>query len=280
MNTTATILSIGTARFPSHVRLLWETDRVYNTARTFKVYRGISRSEQSELLGEVSSTPGSRISTFDEHTSALYNFYQEQFYRIDQYLGSTLEASSDPFNWNLGYQLHEIAILADQEILFHYDMGSPCYLHSINTSTNVRCPKCWDVSRGRVNTDDSCPVCYGTGRQDPYLSPYLIWPEFGVTSKENAIEEFGEIQPGQRMVQINGIPAVKPKDILHDPIRHVIWNVVKVEVFGRLGAPVLQKALIAKIDIDTCEYRYITRSPSQVSELATSLIAIQKERRF
>ncbi len=263
-NTNAVILSID----PPIVMVSFSTEQMINI-RTFDIYRN------EELLGTVTSTPGISVYTYKDYTAELRDLF-----RIYQYKVIVRETGeeTDLFSWDTMYRVHEADILIRHDYLFHYNAGSPLFLHSERTDSSApRCPNCWDITSQR--SLGSCPVCLGTGRQRPYYDPVLMWVEFGGKTKLLDVS-LVEVQSNQKRLTASAIPRLKPGDIMHEPFKHELWKIEQVSCIGRDTAPVLQQAARKYLEPSHEHYKYLTLSDSDMAALLSEMNSVNDERRF
>ena len=282
MQVSAAILAIGGATYESRVQLWWEADTNINP-RNFEIYRGETRDKVTERIGRVTGEVGKRVYTFDDFTAKLRDRFRPYYYQIAYGTGSgttfTEEGRSEKFSWDTHYRIEEEAIIAAQELMFHYDMGSPVFIYSERT-TSLRCENCWDIATSTANPSlNGCPICMGTGRVTPYLDPYAVWMDFGVTDRSLMIREFGEHDPGEKMIRFNGVPRIKPGDIILEPFTQGIWLVNRIKPCGRTNAPVMVMGTISLLDKSDPVYQFIRVSESDMRDLQTEMDAIDEERR-
>jgi hypothetical protein len=263
-NTNAVILSID----PSIVMVSWTTEQMINT-RTFRVYRN------DVLQTTVTSTPGIRVYTYKDYTPQLKDLYRIYEYRIE--VVETGEVTEN-FSWDTMYRVFESDIVFRHDYIFHYNAGSPMFLHSERTDSSFpKCPNCWDVTSHR--SVGSCPVCLGTGRQHPYYDPVLMWVEFGGDSKILDVSSV-EVQPGQKRLTASGLPRLKPGDVMHEPFKHELWLVENAVCIGRDTAPVLQQAACKLMERSHEHYKYLTLTDADMASLLTEMNSVNNERRF
>lgn len=280
MRTSAAILSIGGPTYESRVHLWWETDKHINP-RNFKVYRGETTEDVTQLIGEVTGVVDQQIYTFDDYTANIRDRFRPWYYQIVEGNGDPFEeeSRSEIFSWNTRYRIEEEAIMDAQELVFHYDMGNPVFIYSERT-TSLKCPFCFNVTKGVATPRlDGCPTCMGTGRVAPYLTPYALWVDMGEDDRTALMREFGEHRPGQRFARVNGLPQVKPGDILLEPFTKIIWLINRVKPYGRQNAPVLQAAQMSILDKSDPINRYIDIDATLMTQLQEELDNIDLERR-
>lgn len=258
----AIILSIT----PGIVLLSWKTRQTVSQ-HTFEIFRN------KEKIGETKSQPNIVVYTFKDYTADVRDLF-----RIYEYEIRVNGESYGLFSWDTMYRVYELDILVRHDYFFHYNNGSPMVLYSERTdASSPRCPFCWDITSQRAI--GSCPVCMGTGRQVPYYDPVVIWVEFGGNSKILDVS-LVEAQPGQKRMTANGLPRLKPGDIVLEPFKHELWKIEQVQCIGRDTAPVVQQCACKRIETNSDLYKYMIFGESEVQDIVNEMNEINKEKRF
>ena len=264
MITNAVILSID----PPVVMVSFTTEQMINVRR-FDVYRN------DVLQGTVTSTPGIQVYIYKDYTPEVQDLFRVYEYRV---INRDTGEQSEKFSWDTMYRVHEADILLRHDYLFHYNAGSPMYLHSERTDSSApKCPNCWDITSQRAIS--SCPVCLGTGNQVPYYEPVLMWVEFGGKNKSLDVS-LVEVQSNQKRLTASGLPRLKPGDVMHEPFKHELWKVETVQCVGRDTAPVLQQAACQLMEKSHEHYKYLVMSDSDMAALLSEMNDVNNERRF
>lgn len=280
------IISIGGPSHPSQANVWWMATEPLINPRTFRVYRsgtytpGTDYTEQPEMLTEFEGLPGSMNWTFSDISLDLRDTFRQYYYKIEMLYHDAVEYVLDWFTWDSQLQVHEFEMLRIHEVLFHYDSGSPVILYSARTDNPLRCPSCWDVTMNQARPVMECGMCLGTGMVKPYYDPVLVWIEMGVDNKSAPITDIGERHPNKKAVRMNGLPRVKPRDLMQDPFTGKIFLVESVNQIGRLYAPVVQ---LVNIDMQPTQedvYKYLKITPELMLSLQEQMTAITNERRF
>lgn len=268
LNHNAVILSLN----PALVYVSFTTQQIISD-RTFKVYR--KQSDIIEEIAEINSQKNVNVYGASDRTAQLFNLHQPCYYRVE--IVETNEQTAW-FSWDTMYRVFESDILSRQDQIFHYDMGSPLFLHSERTDfTNVRCPNCWDITTHMAL--GGCSLCMDTGRQKPYLDPVIAWIEFGTNTR--ALEyNLVETETGEKRVTMSGLPKIKPGDIFHEPFKHELWRVENVATIGRDTAPVLQQASVSLVKDVNVAYTYLVLTDSDMDALLEDMNSVNNERRF
>lgn len=268
INSNAVILSLN----PAYVYIYFTTQQIISP-RTFKVIR--KQSDIEEEISEIESAPNANVYTAQDRTAQIFSRHATCYYKIQ--VVETGE-ESDWFSWDTMYRVWELDILDRNTQIFHYDMGSPLFLHSERTDlTNVRCPNCWNITKQM--SDGNCSLCMDTGRQKPYLDAVSVWVEFGQGSR---VLEYNlvEAEVGQKMITMSGLPKVKPGDILHEPFKHELWLVESVGCIGRDTAPVVQQATLSLVQKPSIKYNYLVLEDTDMQTLLADMDEVNNERRF
>jgi hypothetical protein len=268
VNSNAVILSLK----PPFVYVYFTTQQIIS-ARTFKVFR--KQSDIIEEIAEIDSQSNVNVYSAEDRSSQVFSRYTPCYYQVQ--VVETGE-TTDWFSWDTMYRVFEFDILDRNEQIFHYDMGSPLFLHTERTDlTNVRCPNCWDITKQM--SMGNCSLCMDTGRQKPYLDPVAFYAEFGQTSR---VLEYNlvEAEIGQKMITTSGLPKLKPGDIVHEPFKHELWLVENVNCIGRDTAPVLQQATVSLVQKPSIKYNYLVIEDSDMEDLLADMNEVNNERRF
>jgi len=264
MITNAVILSLD----PPVVMVSFTTEQMINV-RHFDIYRN------TVLQGTVTSTPGINVYTYKDYTPELRDLFRIYEYKI---IVRETGEESELFSWDTMYRVYEADILVRHDYLFHYNAGSPMFLHSERTDSSApKCPNCWDITSQR--SIGSCPVCLGTGNQRPYYDPVLMWVEFGGKTKMLDVS-LVEVESNQKRLTASGLPRLKPGDIVHEPFKHELWKVEQVQPIGRDTAPVLQQAACKLLEPSHEHYTYLVLTDADMASLLAEMNSVNKERRF
>lgn len=251
--------------------LVWEVDSSFNT-HTFTVSR--KKGDTEETLATIQSQENVFIYTVKDFAVQLLNLFDDYKYKIK----IDNNDATDWFSWDTQYRAFELDILDRNALVFKYDIGLPLYLYSERTDfSNVRCPKCWNVLKQMP--DGNCSLCMDTGRQKPYLDPIVFWGDLGQKSRvleHNLLEAVA----GEKLLTLNGIPKIKPGDIILEPFQHELWLIESVQCIGRDTAPVIQQAKMTLVQRTNLKYNYMVLDDAELLSLSEEVNRINSERRF
>ena len=292
------ILRIGGPHWYPKIRLIWRTD--YENKMTFKIYRGLTEDSVS-LVHTYVGTKGTKDYTWDDTHEVdvpesdnikLGNRFRNYFYKIESYLPSgILRETTDTVSWDAGmYTRYEMEIMRGHEFYFKKIAGTPCFLfkRKVLERSGQHCPVCWDKSTGGPRkthlggVGSTCKECLNTGIIDPYHDPVEAWVRIKNPEKDN--QDADKLAKRYKFETIicdaNGLPVIRPGDVLLDVIDRVFYGVNKVSHVGKRHSGVKQDIMAVEMANEKPEYRWLEIAAADNKDVINELIRQSKERKF
>jgi hypothetical protein len=165
--------------------------------------------------------------------------FREWYYRIDSKAGTAGPMSLDGKPDRRALQVSRLAWRH-----LARDIQTQAYLLPRST-TGERCEVCWDETRQQV-TRTNCPECDGTGFQEGYPSPVLIYVSFD--NQEVHPEDFPNMkfEQGQHQMWTASEPRIQAGDYIVRKRDLQIYEIVRVQPTSKAGL-VIRQPMIGRV---------------------------------
>ena len=279
------VIQIGSPGIMPQVFVTWTIEIMHRgeSNASFYVERSLAKDfatyEVETISPKILGVDKTRTYTYTDITVNTGSFWRKYYYRIKATDSGDSQVSYSPVRtWQSDLKIFEEEIVARQDWILKYDIGIPCFVIFTQEVENNKCPHCFNKSLGRAKKGD-CTHCYGTGREQPYLTPVLTYIDFNPQIKQTQVQSLGEIQQGQTNIMWSAFPEMKPGDVIVEIISGKRWRVNSLAAVGNAGAEVLRFAKVDEINRRDVEYKIPIPSAIQ-KEAALEHATIKAERRY
>ena len=226
------------------IKITWEseesTDVVYRISRSYSPLKSAFKE-----IGNSEST--------NEFIDSEFNYFQkntEIYYMVDAVLNGEIEES---YMCGTAKSLEERipqSLSRKKNLMFRVKLKNIGKMY-IKTPETGPCPECWDFEY-RESKNRDCPVCGGTGRLSPYLSPIEVGYTMGKAYITTRKTETSEEEPVHANLEIATFHTFKSGDIFMDKY-NVLWKVDNSSP-EHFRSDFSQTLLIKRLDRDIPEY--------------------------